>query len=55
LKERETSEGKFAGMDLVQLREYIATQTGHPVQGSGLTRKTLIRMAQDCEPKGNAA
>lgn len=55
LKEREASEGKFAGMDLVQLREFIATNTGHPVHGSGLTRKTLVRMAQDCEPKVSAA
>jgi hypothetical protein len=54
LKERETSEGKFAGMPDDQIREYIKTNTGRGVVGQP-NRKTLVRMAQDSEPKGNAA
>ena len=41
--------GEFEAMDLDQLREYIATNTGHAPHGS-LNRKTLTRMATECRP-----
>jgi hypothetical protein len=41
--------GEFEAMDLDQLREFIATNTGHPPHGS-LNRKTLVRMAIECRP-----
>jgi hypothetical protein len=50
LKERASSDDEFDGMTLEQLRDFIATNTGHPVQGAGLNRKTLVRMAQEARP-----
>jgi hypothetical protein len=43
------SDTEFDSMDLNQLREYIATNTGQHALGS-LNRKTLIRMAQNARP-----
>lgn len=50
LKER-APDDEFAEMSLDQLRDYIASNTGHPVQGAGLNRKTLVRMAQEAKPR----
>lgn len=50
LKERGAADDEFDGMSLEQLRDYIASNTGHPVQGTGLSRKTLVRMAQEARP-----
>jgi len=42
--------GEFEGMELQELRDYIATNTGHPPHGS-LNKKTLVRMATECRPE----
>ena len=47
-------DGEFDGMTLEQLRDYIASQTGHAVQGAGLNRKTLVRMANEAKPRASA-
>lgn len=46
-------DGEFDGMGLDQLRDFITSQTGHPVQGAGLNRKTLVRMANEAKPRTN--
>lgn len=43
-------EGEFKDMSLEQLRDYIATNTGHAPHGS-YNRKTLLRMAMDARPE----
>lgn len=43
-------DGEFEGMSLDQIREYIATNTGHAPHGS-YNRKTLVRMAMDARPE----
>jgi hypothetical protein len=49
-KAREAQElSEFEGMDLPELREYIATNTGQAPHGA-LNRKTLVRMASECKP-----
>jgi hypothetical protein len=45
---------EFDGMDLVQLRNYITTQTGQAPLGA-LNTKTLRRMARDCAPEKASA
>ena len=42
-------EGPFRDMTEEQIREYIATNTGHAPTGT-LNRKTLVRMAMDARP-----
>jgi hypothetical protein len=49
LQSGSAGEGEFANMSDDQLREFITTKTGHAPQGS-LSRKTLLRMAQDVRP-----
>ena len=46
LKLRQASEGQFKDMSDEQLREFIASHTGHAPHGD-LPRKTLVRMATD--------
>ena len=41
--------GEFEGMEPQELRDYIATHTGHVPHGS-LNKKTLVRMATECRP-----
>ena len=49
-KAREAAaESEFEGMELEELRQYIATNSGQAPHGS-LNRKTLIRMANECRP-----
>jgi len=48
------SGGRFDDMTDDQLRDFITTHSGHTPQGQ-LTRKTLLRMAQDIRPKDKAA
>ena len=42
--------GEFEGMELQELRDYIATHTGQAPHGS-LNKKTLVRMATECRPE----
>jgi hypothetical protein len=43
---------EFDGMDLDQLREYIATHSGHmPIGANNMNRKTLVRMAESVRPE----
>lgn len=49
LKQRSAGEGQFKEMSDEQVRDYIATHTGHAPQGN-LNRKTLVRMAMDARP-----
>lgn len=44
----------FEGMSLQQLRDYIATNSGHPPEGA-INRRTLIRMARDLKASETAA
>jgi hypothetical protein len=49
-KAREAAaDSEFEGMELDEIRQYIATNTGQAPHGS-LNRKTLIRMANECRP-----
>ncbi len=49
-KAREAAaENEFEGMELDELRQFIATNSGQAPHGS-LNRKTLIRMANECRP-----
>jgi hypothetical protein len=48
LKERAVDD-EFDGMSIDQLKDFIASNTGHPVQGN-LNRKTLVRMAGEARP-----
>jgi hypothetical protein len=51
LKEAQPApDATFDNMSLDQLREFITTQTGHEPHGA-MNRKTLVRMAQDCQTK----
>lgn len=50
---KENNGDEFDGMTLEQLRDFIAAQTGHPVQGT-LNRKTLVRMANEAKPRADA-
>lgn len=43
----------FEGMSLQQLRDYIATNSGHPPEGA-INRRTLIRMARDLKTSETA-
>lgn len=50
LKQRAaTGEGQFKDMTDEQVRDFVATHTGHAPQGN-LNRKTLVRMAMDARP-----
>jgi hypothetical protein len=48
--EADKADGEFDGMSLDQLRDYITTNTGIAPRGSN-NRKTLVRMAQEAQPK----
>jgi len=49
-----SSDQDFESMSLQQLRDYIATNSGHPPEGA-LNRRTLIRMARDLKAAETAA
>jgi hypothetical protein len=48
--EAEKPDSEFEAMSLPQLREYITAQSGEQPLGA-MNRKTLIRMAENCQPK----